>query len=446
MRDLFLIIAFVFILYASFKRPFIGISMWMWVAMHFPGGWVYGFASSIRYNMIIVVAGVCSYLFSSNKATYPANSIVLFVFLFLIWTLISSIFTISYPEFVWPNWIEFLKISLLFFFAVAVMKSELHVNVLLWALAFSIGFYGALEGLKFLSSGGGHKIAGLPGHRLTDRNELALAFNMMLPLLVYLGQTVSSKYIKFGLKCVIGLSVIAIVGTYSRGGLIALIVVGGYFWLQSSRKVLYAILVFSVIAIGSNFMPSEWSDRMDTIETATEDNSFLGRILGWKQAVLIANDNILTGGGFDAGQVSLIWQKYQAYSHFNNVVDTSNLGHITFKAAHSIYFQVLGDHGYVGFFLYFAALLIALRRCKTMTKRFQAVEYDGPLLELTKLMRVSLVAFCAGGAGVSIAYFDMFYGLLAIVVVIESRLLPKIEAEYKQSQRDLASRKEVDLV
>ena len=243
MRDIFFLLIIPFILYASLKRPFIGAAMWLWVAMHYPNGWVYNFAGSFRYNLIIVVCAFLSYLTWQEKDKLESDKLTFLIIAFLLWTLISSIFTLSIAEIVWAEWIEFLKITLLYIFATLVLRTQLHINVFIWALALSVGFYGCLEGLKYISSGGAHRIAGLGGHVLSDRNELALAFNMMLPLLVYLISISKYKWVKLGLMCAVVLNVVAIIGTYSRGGTLALIIVGGYFWLQSKRKVMYALLI-----------------------------------------------------------------------------------------------------------------------------------------------------------------------------------------------------------
>ena len=435
MRDIFFLLILPFLLYASLKRPFIGAAMWLWVAMHFPNGWVYGFAGNFRYNLIIVVCAFLSYVKWQDKQKLEGDKLTFLIVLFLFWTLMTSIATISIPAIVWSEWIEFLKITLLYIFSILVLRNQLHINVFIWALALSVGFYGCLEGLKYIASGGGHRIAGLSGHVLSDRNELALAFNMMLPLLVYLMHINKTKWIKLGLMCAVVLNVVAIIGTYSRGGTVALLVVGGYFWWQSKRKVLYAVLLSFSLVIASNYIPSSWTNRMDTLETAQEDSSFLGRVLAWKHAVLMANDNPFTGGGFKAGQTSYIWWSYDAAGSFNELVDTAHMGHVAFKAAHSIYFQVLGDHGYIGLLIYLGIILTAYRKASRVAKRVRRTNQDESIVTLCSLLKVSLLAYCVGGAGVSLAYFDMFYALLAIVFVIDHRLCSSAQpqAQYRGS-------------
>lgn len=438
MRDIFFIFMIPFLLYPVMRKPFIGAALWLWTSMHFPNGWLYGIGSSIRFNLLIVVVAFISYLVMKNKPKIPPDGLAHLIGIFLVWTLMTSIFTISIPEVVWAEWIEFFKISLLFYFCLATLSKKLHLNVMIWALVFSIGFYGCLEGLKYIATGGGHSIHGFVGHVLGDRNELALSFNMLLPLLVYLIKVTENKTIKLGLSFAILLIVVAIVGTNSRGGLVALIVVAGYFWLQSKRKFIYALLFSMIVGVGVNYVPDRWVNRMNTIENASEDNSFLGRVLAWKTAVLIANDNPITGGGFKSGQLSVVWLSYAGYEHYNDIVDTSHMGDVGFKAAHSIYFQVLGDHGYIGLLIFLSILLVAYRKAGRLARHIEASDKKDPLGILCRMIRVSIVAYCAGGGAVSLAYFDMIYALFAMLYVVEHRILKlsKVPAVVERKRRE----------
>ena len=63
----------------------------------------------------------------------------------------------------------------------------------------------------------------------------------------------------------------------------------------------------------------------------------MGRVAAWKVSVNIANDHPVFGGGFDATQVSTIWDQYKNTPNFINIEIPAN---ITYKAAHSNYFHL----------------------------------------------------------------------------------------------------------
>ena len=415
MRDILLVLVFPALLYFIFRRPYIGVSLWIWSAMFFPNGWVWGFASSFRYNMLIAVATILSYVLQKNKLKTDGSALTVLILFFFIWSTISSILTISNPDVVWFEWNVFFKIVIFYVLCILTIKTKHHVNVFMWAISLSAAYFGAGEGLKYFVTIGGHTIEGIPGSRLSDRNELALALNMTIPIIIFLFTQTKSKWLKIALAGAISLNVLAILGSYSRGGLLGLLVLAGYFFLQSKRKVLVSILLIFAVSISSLFVSDEWTERMDTIETMDQDASFLGRVLAWKQATLMAIDHPIFGGGFKAGQNQVIWIMYEPeFYKLDFIVDTSGFTVNKAKAAHSIYFQVLGDQGFVGLCIFLIILLVAYRKLSWVTKHSQ----DEWVINLARMLKVSLVAYCAGGAALSLPYFDLSFALFALTHVL----------------------------
>lgn len=201
MRDIIFLGLLPLMLYAMFKRPFIALGMWIWTAMFFPSAWVYGPAQSLRYNLMFTGITILGYIVLKEKPQVSWGRIGALVFLLILCTAVSSVMTIGNSATAFELLFRFFKVVMLFVFVVLIVDKKLHVDFFLWCVVLSIGFYGSLEALKFVVSGGGHKIAGFAGHVLGDRNELALAFVMILPICVYLlgeyGR--ESKYIRYGL-------------------------------------------------------------------------------------------------------------------------------------------------------------------------------------------------------------------------------------------------------
>lgn len=415
MRDILLVLVFPFLLYFIFKRPYIGVSLWIWSAMFFPNGWVWGFASSIRYNMLIAAVTIISYFFQKDKIKTDSSALTTLILFFFILTTISSAFTISNLDIVWYEWSLFFKIIIFYLLCILTIKTKHHVNVFIWAITLSAAYFGAAEGLKYIITAGGHVIEGIPGSRLRDRNELALAVNMTLPLIIFLLSQTKYKWLRLALIGAVIFNVVAIIGSFSRGGMLGLIVIGGYFFLQSKRKLLVSIVLILSVGIGSVFVSDKWTNRMDTIETMGQDSSFLGRVVAWKQAVLMAVDHPILGGGFKAGQNPSVWYLYEDNFHsLNFIIDTGDYRVSRPKAAHSIYFQVLGDQGFVGLFTFLAILLLAYRKLVWVTKNTT----DEWLIGLARMVKVSLVAYAAGGAALSLPYFDLSFALFALCHIL----------------------------
>jgi len=147
---------------------------------------------------------------------------------------------------------------------------------------------------------------------------------------------------------------------------------------------------------------------MNTIETAAEsDGSFRSRVRVWEVSYNIAIDRPLFGAGFASTESSKVYTKYRAYD------DPT-----TSRAAHSVYFQLMGDLGFVGLILYIILLIVAWQNAKFVIshgKRFPQLAWAG---DLAAMLQVSMVGFVVGGAALSLAYYDVFLTMLAVLEVL----------------------------
>lgn len=422
MRDLWFVAFLAIAIVYTIRRPYLGVAAWVWIALIAPTDWAFGFSQQLRPNLTIVVVCVFAYMFSSTRKAFPAHATTYWVALFAIWTLISSLFTLNDDgAWVLSYWFQFAKIVLLFLFVTLTLRSRLQIEVFVWAMVLSISSYAGMEGTKFILSGGSHNIVGVAGI-IADRNDLAVAINMCVPLIVYMARTTRSKGLRIGLWILLALNITAIVGTGSRGGFIGLAILAVAFWLTSKRKLILAVLALMCIPLMYQAAPDDWRDRQATIATAaTDDNSFIGRLWAWKISTMIALDNPVTGGGFRAVTQPRLWNFYAPATPDFSMVSTPEIPtHIRPKAAHNIYFQVLGDHGFVGLFIFLAMLASALlsiiggARIKVDTLGEDKLWYK----KLSNAIVLSMIGYGITGANVSLAYFDLLYAFLGLIVVM----------------------------
>ena len=155
-------------------------------------------------------------------------------------------------------------------------------------------------------------------------------------------------------------------------------------------------------------MPSEWGERMHTIQTYQQDGSAMGRINAWKFAYNLASDRLIFGGGFECFRG---WLFDQYAPNPDDVHD-----------AHNIFFEVLGEHGFVGLLLYLLLLLFAWRTGSWIVKNAKNNPETKWMSDLASMVQVSIAAYVAGGSFLGLAYFDYYYHLIAILVVTKVML------------------------
>ncbi len=418
MRDILLVAFFFMAIYYSFKKPYIGVSAWIWIALTAPTKWAFGFSTSLRMNFTIVIVTFISYLFGFKNKKFSIGSIGFFVILLLIQCFISTVTqnTIN-SENVTQDYIEHVKTALLFVFTALILRTKHQLITFVWCIVLSISSYAGMEAVKFILSGGGHQIVGRAGI-ITDRNDLAVAINMSLPLVFFLIYVTENKLVKKGLLLLAILNVIAVIGTYSRGGFIGLSIIAIAAWLKSDKKLLWAIIAFTALPLLYQQTPEEWRERQSTVSTAaTEDGSFIGRLWAWKVSFLIALDDPLTGAGYKGLTDPTIWSYYAPFTPHFGPIETPEIPYDKSPvAAHNIYMQVLGDHGFIGL----AIFLIILSKCFLTNRENQRKAKDLGLKWLEtfcSLLNVSIIGYCITGMNVGLAYFDLIYAVFGMVVV-----------------------------
>jgi putative inorganic carbon (HCO3(-)) transporter len=302
------------------------------------------------------------------------------------------------------------------------MGTRIRIHALIAAVCLGLGFHGFTQGLMYIASGGGHKILGIPS--VGDNNSFAVAILMVIPLMLYLAMYSADHIIKFSWFAGLTVSVISVVATFSRGGFIGMAMLGFGLVATSKRKAA-SLLMLAVAAVAIYaFAPAAWFARVDTIDSATSDDSFMGRVIAWKISTLVALARPFFGGGFHAIQSLPVWQAYQANFASLDFIPTS-LPDVSPHAAHSIYFEVLGDLGFVGLFLFLSLLLLSFRNVQVIRKLSKGKPELAWAYDLANALRLSMIVYCVSAAALSMAYLELLYILLAAT----SRLRSMVEVE-----------------
>ena len=312
-----------------------------------------------------------------------------------------------------------MKVLAMTLVAILVLHSREHIRWLVWMLVISIGFYGTKGGIFTLLSGGNYTVWGPAGSFIEENNALALALVMMIPLMRYLQMTEPNLWVRRGLLAAMLLCGFSAVGSYSRGALIAILASAIFLWWKSPRKLVSGMAIAILLPLLFAFMPAKWEARMNTIETYQQDASAMGRINAWQMAWNLAQDRPLTGGGFE------IYDR-NVFAHYApNPQDV--------HAAHSIYFQVLGEHGFPGLIFFLGMGFFTWRNGSWIIEKTR----DRPDLSwanaLARMLHVSQVAYATGGAFLSLAYFDLPYYVLVLMVLTKSFVAQQLSNEMQRA-------------
>ncbi|HEX9172946.1 MAG TPA: putative O-glycosylation ligase, exosortase A system-associated [Telluria sp.] len=415
MRDAIVFAVIFGLLPFVFKRPAIGIMLFTWVSLMNPHRLTYGAAYNFPFAMIIGVVTLVALFARPDPKRLPLTPLTVMLILFMCWMTLTT-FGAFEPDRAWTEWNRVMKTLFFVLVSMAALNSEKDTKLFAAVVTLSLAFYGFKGGLFTLMSGGSSRVLGPDGTYITDNNDLALALLTTVPLIWYLHLQAVQRWLKLALVGLALLTITSVLGSYSRGALLGGAAMLAVLWLKSGNKVGTGIGMLLLVPMVYLVMPEEWFGRMESINDYQEDNSALGRLNSWHFAFNLAKDNLM-GGGF----LTFTPKVFAIYAP--NPRDV--------HAPHSIYFQVMGEHGFVGLMIFLSILLLGWRTGSRMIKYCK----DKPDLywarDLAAMCQVSLAGYAIGGAFLSLAYFDLLYDILIIVVLLEKVLLKKISSADK---------------
>lgn len=401
MRDILIMLVFLYGLYRTVREAYWGILVWSWVGYMNAHKLAYGFSTSFPFAMITAAITVPLLFLSKDKKTIPTDPLFFSWVFFVFWMIVTTIFCL-YPWEAWDQLDKVLKIQLFVGLTMIFINSRKRIDGLVWVIVISLGYYGIKGGLYTLSTGGGGRVWGPPGSFISDNNQIGLAMLVSMPLMYYLRQQSKNIWIRRGLLGTMVITVFSILGTQSRGCFLAGLTASAFLWLKSKNKGGLGFVLIVLLPIAFMFMPASWHERMGTIENYEEDSSAMGRINAWMMAFNLANSRFL-GAGFGP------WNgdAFARWAPDPNII----------AAAHSIYFAILGEHGWVGLITFIMIAVMALIQAgKVIRYSLQYPELSW-LKNFMSMVQVSLIAFLVGGSFYSLAYFDLYWHLISFVII-----------------------------
>jgi putative inorganic carbon (HCO3(-)) transporter len=401
----------------AFVYPWVGVLLWSWLAYGNPHRLTWDFAFEFPFAQVVAAATLAGFLFTRDKRPFLWTREYLLVGLLWAWFGVTSILAM-YPESAWDKFLEFTKILVMAMLVVPLFQDRKRLRIFVFVMGASLGFYGIKGGIFVLGTGGSWMVLGPRGSFFESNTELALVLNMALPLLFYLAREETRRWLKLTLRAAFVLTILAVPFTYSRGGVLGLVVVLTVLFVRARRR----FLLIPVVALGlvgfMLFAPEHWVERMQTMEDYQEDESANLRFMSWRVAMLIAADRPVYGGGF---RVFVHRATYDAYMPEY----PRGFGH----DAHSIYFNLLGEHGWVGLGLFVALVVSAMFRLYAIRRLARGRPELAWASGYAHMIQASLATYLITGAFLSAAYFDLAYQLIILVPVLHALAVRQPEGE-----------------
>lgn len=369
MKGMVLIFCLLAFVPLAVRFPIVGIAAYIWIDMAAPQAVFAVPNNELRLGLLYVIAtGLGILFFERNWMSRFGISSAAIIGIFLILSL-STLFAIA-PLAAEEKFGRMAKSLLVALMIILIVDSKERFDTILWTIFLAMCMSGALGGIKtLLTGGGGETIIGPEGTHIEDRNFFAASLLIASAIGFYLVRSISSskksRYFSYGIWGLIVLNLVAVVGTYSRGGFLGLIAILMTLGLLSRRKlpsVFFAIVTIGVLALAA---PDQWTNRMLGLAQLEEagDTSALGRVERWKFGLSVAMARPFLGGGPAVFQTD-------ANTHLGRWLES-----------HNTYVEVMAELGFPALFLFLFLCFYSLIRAYWLQRAFKTTaDTDDPTL------------------------------------------------------------------
>jgi O-antigen ligase len=270
------------------------------------------------------------------------------------------------------------------------------------------------------------------GGWLGDENDFGMEMNVAIPVAFFMSQGAVGKGNKLIYVGSLGLFVMALVATSSRGGFLGLLAVGAYCWLFSSRKLMSLFLGVCLVGLVLVAAPQEYWDRISTItdDKTTESGTAGQRMFTWG----IGWEMFLANPILGIGQGNFAWTIGEYLG--GRTWQTKSLAG---RQAHSLYFTLLPELGLVGVLIFGSMVYLNLRdaRLKALgswsgpsrkVERANDPQFARAVL-FGKAISGGMIGYLATSAFISTLYYPTFWIMMALAVALRNTTERYVAAE-----------------
>lgn len=448
MRDLGLIAFLLAMLVCGFRRPFVFVLAFVYVDLLQPQRLSYYMLSSVPISMILAALAIGAWAMVDEKRWSRFTGRQALIALLLAYVALTT-FNADLPVEAQFKWEWVWKVLLFAVFLPATIWSKLRIEALLLVVCMSVAAVVIPVGIKTAAGGGGYGQAlGFVDNNtgLFEGSIMSTAAIAMIPILLWFAKhgTIFKPdwMVKVFVGCLIFACLLIPVGTQARTGLVCIAGLIVFMLRFTKRRLLYIGMIGCIGAAAIPMLPSSFSERMSSIQEYKSDESASTRLAIWKWTIDYAAQNPF-GGGFEAYRQNKLQYNLEtkegaatppgtipsALPKQDTVVDSG-------RAYHSSYFEMLGEQGWPGLFLFLFLHGYSLIRMEAVRRRYRKAEdRDAWISPLAAALQTGHLTYLVGSAFVGIAFMPFAFNLIAAEIGIDNYL--KRRAKLEGGQRRL---------
>jgi probable O-glycosylation ligase (exosortase A-associated) len=406
----------------ALRNRYAALLLYLWYSLFRPQDWIWTDINWMRLSLVLSLLVVIPWDWlragTRQQAAGPARTIIpplthpliVGMVLFLAAAVIANGQAVNAE--LSERWLDYLwRLLLIAVVASKLVNTRERFVLAVTVMAISLGFHSTKAGIMSTLRGGARILDGLGGSYV-DNNGYAMAVVMILFLLVAAAQNTKFRWARLALYAMVVPSALAVMYTFSRAGFLSLVVAGVTFLMFQRHRVVTLLGLTAVGGVLLLFVPSGYTDRLQTIQTYEEvgETSALSRLHFWKVAIVMAEAHPL---GVGLRNYDVVYDRY----------DSTRGLYGSKRSVHNSHLQVLAEMGYFGFAVYVgmfavAAWLVLRARARSRlpglppeTQRFLAT--------MSAALMASLTGFVIGGSFIALALNDLTWIIFGLIVAFD---------------------------
>jgi probable O-glycosylation ligase (exosortase A-associated) len=423
-RDLFFV-GFLLSLFAlGLKRPFLFVLAYAYVDTVAPQRLSYYLLSGGNIVLYTAVAAIgCWLLFDDKKGLRVSGR--QWLMLALLGYAGLTTLNADMPLDAWNKWDWVWKAIVFAIFLPFTLRTKLRIEAYLLFMILSASAIIIVGGIKTLLSGGGYGALNLMvdnNSGLYEGSTISTVAVALVPLILWAARhgTVFPPdwRVKLFAAGLVFACLLIPVGTEARTGLVCIAVLALLMLRDVKRRFLFVSLIGAAGLLAVPMLPSSFTDRMGTISTYQGDSSASTRIAVWQWTWDYVQTNPW-GGGFDAYRQNKIQVATVSQQSAGSVTAIeARIHQDEGRAYHSSYFEMLGEQGFPGLFLFLLIHGLGLVRMEVLRRRFRATAEDDKkwIAPLATALQSFQIVYLVGSLFVGIAFQPFVWMALAVQI------------------------------
>ena len=300
------------------------------------------------------------------------------------------------------------------------LRTKLRIEAALLFLTLSAAAIIIVGGIKTVLSGGGYGVLNLMvdnNSGLYESSTISTLAIGLIPVILWFARygTIYPPDWRVKLFCagLVFACLLIPIGTEARTGLVCIAVLG-ILMLRDVKRAVPLLAGAALLGAASiPFLPASFTSRMETIQGFQGDQSANTRLAVWAWTWDYARAHPF-GGGFGAYRGNRIQvQTTSAQTTGEVQVVTAQTEADEGRAYHSAYFEMLGEQGFPGLFLFLIIHAIGLIRMEIIRRRYRRLTGENAwIAPLASALQHFQIIYLIGAVFVAIAYQPFVYLIL----------------------------------